>query len=868
MVDFARFFDKSLDLNGIANADGYLRRVNSAWERTLAWTADELAAAPWIELVHPDDVAATTAQVESLRRGVPSISFENRYRCKDASYRWLRWSGSLDHDGLLFLEAHDITEQKRAAEALRASEADFRSLAESMPQIVWATRADGWNVYFNQQWVDYTGLTLEESYGHGWNAPFHPADRQRAWKAWQAATSTVGTYSLECRLRRADGAYLWWLVRGVPVRDASGAIAKWFGTCTDINEIKENQERMREERSRFESRALIDNLPELAWTARPDGFLDFYNRRWYDYTGTTFEDMQGWGWQSVHDPDELPRVMEGWTRSIALLEPFEQTFPLRRKDGVFRWFLTRVVPMFGDAGELIRWVGINTDVDDERRVQESLREAEERFRLALEGSPTGMIMVNGFGTIALINAQIERLFGYGRDELVGRPLEMLIPERFRGHHPGHRATFFANPQARSMGGGRDLFGLRKDGSEVPIEIGLNPLKTSAGNFVLSSVVDISERKRAQQELGEMAAVVEYTDDAILTKSLDGTIRSCNPGAVRLFGYRADELVGQPVMMLIPDDRVEEERMILEQIRLGKRDVHLETLRRRKDGTLVPVSLTVSPIYDRSGQLVAASKIMRDITERKQAEQERTRLVEQLQVLNVDLEARVRSRTTELSQTLRERESLLREKTSLLQEVHHRVKNNLQMISSLLNLQARQIKDGETRAIFLESQGRVRSIALLHESLYQSDDLGRVDMQEYVDKLVVTLMRTYGQTSSGARIVAAIERVHLPVDAAVPCGLIVNELVTNALKHAFVNAPDAARKEIRIEMRRVDGDMTLLVADNGPGFSGAVDPARDETMGLTLVRDLSAQLRGHAQFVTENGARCTVRFPVSREDDRS
>ena len=118
----------------------------------------------------------------------------------------------------------DITEHKRAEEALQRSEREFRELAESMPQIVWATRADGWNIYFNQQWVDYTGLTLEESYGEGWITPFHPDDRQRAWDAWQRATQHRDTYSLECRLRRADGVYQWWLIRGVPLLSANGEI--------------------------------------------------------------------------------------------------------------------------------------------------------------------------------------------------------------------------------------------------------------------------------------------------------------------------------------------------------------------------------------------------------------------------------------------------------------------------------------------------------------------------------------------------------------------------------------------------------------------------------------------------------------------
>jgi PAS domain S-box-containing protein len=135
-----------------------------------------------------------------------------------------------------------IEDQKQTEAALLESEKEFHSLAEAMPQMVWITRPDGWNIYFNQQWVDFTGQTLEESYGHGWNKPFHPDDQQRAWDAWQNATRTGTTYSLECRLRRADGIYRWWLIRGVPQLDTQGNILKWFGTCTDINEIKRAEE--------------------------------------------------------------------------------------------------------------------------------------------------------------------------------------------------------------------------------------------------------------------------------------------------------------------------------------------------------------------------------------------------------------------------------------------------------------------------------------------------------------------------------------------------------------------------------------------------------------------------------------------------
>ena len=243
----------------------------------------------------------------------------------------------------------------------------------------------------------------------------------------------------------------------------------------------------------------------------------------------------------------------------------------------------------------------------------------ERFQFLVEAVPNAMIMADRDGRITLVNHNAEGLFGYSSAELVGQPLEFLIPARFRDRHPSFVANYFAAPKARSMGTGRELFGLRKDGSEVPIEIGLNPVESAGEWFTLASIIDITERKRSAEVQQEMTALVESADDAILTKSLDGIIRSWNPGAERLLGYRASEVIGQSITRLLPDDRKEEESLIIGRIRRGERVTHFETIRRRKDGSQVDVSLTISPIHDHAGTIVGASKIMRDITERKRTE---------------------------------------------------------------------------------------------------------------------------------------------------------------------------------------------------------------------------------------------------------
>ncbi|PKO18905.1 hypothetical protein CVU37_05910 [candidate division BRC1 bacterium HGW-BRC1-1] len=271
----------------------------------------------------------------------------------------------------------DITERRRAQESLRAGEHEFRSLAEAMPQIVWATRADGWNIYFNQQWVDYTGLTLEESYGHGWNIPFHPDDRQRAWDAWQNATQNNETYALECRLRGADDTYRWWLIRGVPMCNASGEILKWFGTCTDIEEIKLTEEALKE-RSAFLN-TLLSAIPVPIFYKDSAGHYLGINKAFEEFFGKPRDQLLG---TSVFDlsPHDLAQVYHAKDTEL-LQNRGTQVYESQVEDasGALHDVVFHKAPFTDGDDNVLGLIGVILDITERKKAEERTFEHVQRL---------------------------------------------------------------------------------------------------------------------------------------------------------------------------------------------------------------------------------------------------------------------------------------------------------------------------------------------------------------------------------------------------------------------------------------------------------------------------------------------------------
>jgi len=356
-------------------------------------------------------------------------------------------------------------------------------------------------------------------------------------------------------------------------------------------------------------------------------------------------------------------------------------------------------------GKVLYGLGMVENITERKQTVALLQESEEKFRSLLDTAPVAVVIVDDNGRIMIVNVQTEELFGYAREELLGQTVEMLLPKRLRTGHVNHRVNYLIDPRVRPMCPGRDLFGQKKDGSQVPVDVGLSAIKTREGVLVMSFITDITEQKRAEKQI----------------------------------------------------------------------------------------------------------------------------------------------------------RTALQEKEALLREIHHRVKNNLQTVSSLLSLHAGSTRNEQAREVLRESQNRVKSMAFVHEKLYHSQDLTQVDYAKYIQSLTAYLLHSYGVNP--AIINLEVDKgVFLDVDTVIACGLIVNELVSNSLKYAFPTSTES--DEIRIALQSNDDDQhTLIVADNGVGFPQNLDFCHTESLGLQLVCALADQLEGAIELYRRDGTEFRITFPA-------
>jgi len=467
------------------------------------------------------------------------------------------------------------------------------------------------------------------------------------------------------------------------------------------------------------------------------------------------------------------------------------------------------------------------------------KRAEERFRLVVESAPNAMLMVDDKGKIVLVNAQAEKLFGYPRGEILGQSMEMLVPVRYRERHPGYRSGFFGDPRARSMGAGRDLFALRKDGSEVQVEIGLNPIKTGEGAFVLAAVVDITERKRAEERF---RLAVESAPSAMLMVDESGKIVLANQQAEKLFGYSKAELLNQSIEMLVPGrfrgQHPRHRSDFHEAPRSRPMGVDRELFAVRKDGTEVPVEIGLNPIKTGEGAFVLAAVV--DLTTMKKMQEELVR-------------TKSLAAVGEMAAT-----------------VAHEVRNPLAAISGPLQILADDLDaDDPHKGLMKEILGQVKRLdntvrGLLAIAKPTTPKKEALNLRELVGRIV----RLMGDHHLGQSLRFDCEGGEGLTIAADPL------LLEQVLWNLFLNAAEAMKGGGTIRVRIQESPQTLDVAisDTGAGMPPELLPklfrpffttkTSGTGLGLALCRKIVEAHRATIDLSSEvgKGTTVTLKFP--------
>jgi PAS domain S-box-containing protein len=643
------FFRLSLDMMCIAGSDGYFKRLNPAWEKTLGFTNEEIYATPFIELIHPDDREATLATVQQLQTEAV-INFENRYRCQDGSYKWLTWMAASQDGGMIYAIARDITTYKQSQAALHQSEQYNRQLFEQSPIGLVLCRMDGTLVDINPAYAAIIGRTVSETlalsywditppkYAVAEQAILREVEQTGRFKPWEKEYLHKDGYLVPVRLSglviEKDGEQLMW------------------SSVEDISDLKRvQQERQHVEQVLKQSeqryRSLVTAASQIVWMTTPDGKVKGEMSGWRNYTGQSAAEAAGWGWLDAIHPDDRDHTAEVWGAAVANCGLYEVEYRVRGKDGIYRYFFACGVPILEADGSIREWIGTCTDIHDRKHAETNLQRLEERYR-SLVTAASQIIWVSDINGVCI---ELDSWIAYTGQSLA----EAENGGWINAVHPddcAHTAEVWGAAVAN-----RSLYEVEyrirgKDGIYRHFSVCGAPVPEADGSVRewIGTCTDISDRKRAEAENQRLLDMLNHSSDAVIVRDDNDNITHWSQGAERLYGWSCEQVKNRAVVHTL-FNTVFPKPLTEIQTELVQRGIWEGELQHTtRDGKSITVQSRWTVQRDVSGQPCATLEINTDITARKQAEIA-------LRKLNQELEARVAERTAALKNTLSEAQGL-------------------------------------------------------------------------------------------------------------------------------------------------------------------------------------------------------------------
>ncbi|MGA0598380.1 PAS domain S-box protein [Enterovirga sp. CN4-39] len=559
-LDFQLVVDSIPVPVAVTTPTGAVEGVNRPTMTYFGKSFDELKEWKASDLVHPDDIEATISAQLSAHRAGHTYNVQSRHRRHDGVYRWFNVLGVplRDPAGNILRWFHlivDIDDQKRAEQALAASESRLAQIVDAIPSVVWSAEIDGSADFFNKHYLDYTGLTLDEVLGAGWAASVHPDDRAGLISVWKELLASGQPGGAEARVRRFDGEYRWFLFRANPLRDDAGRVVKWFGINIDIEDRKRAEEAL--STSEWKLRQLTETIPQMLWSALPDGSIDYCNTRLLDFTGLSADEVMGTGWTKMLHPDDVEPASQVWLSCIETGAPYQvEVRTVHPADGTYRWLLTNALPLRDGYGGIIRWYGTCIDIHDRKVAEAAIVESERNLAEIIDTIPAYVWSAGPDGGITYINRHYRDYLGLTLEDVEGRKwLQVVHPDDLRSH------VDFRNACLASGNAGEAQTRIRRFNGRYrwflnrahPLERGSKATKW------FGVTIDIEELKRTEEMLRasewNLRNLTETIPQMLWSADPDGSCDYCNTRMLDYTGFTADEIRGGGWRRLFhPDDR--------------------------------------------------------------------------------------------------------------------------------------------------------------------------------------------------------------------------------------------------------------------------------------------------------------------------